>query len=209
MIKPLVDQDELNSTDITAYYLKNPKSNGLVYYYYDLFEDFELDKIVSIGNRLVEIDGVVNSESKLELDTRNSKISWVPINRITEWIYQRLTQCVNYVNFENYEYDLERIESLQFTKYFGNSNGFYKPHLDSLNGESFDDRKLSFVLQLSDPSEYEGGELRIHLGKDPKIVEKKKGLITFFPSNTLHECTPVTDGNRYVLVGWVIGPKFK
>lgn len=70
-------------------------------------------------------------------------------------------------------------------------------------------RKLSMVIQLSDPSEYEGGELLLHLGNNPTRIERKKGLAVFFPSYILHEVTPVTKGERYSLVAWVHGKPFK
>jgi PKHD-type hydroxylase len=78
-----------------------------------------------------------------------------------------------------------------------------------MNNNRPPNRKLSFVLQLSDPNEYEGGELQFYFGGDPLVAKKQKGIITFFPSNSLHECTPVTFGERYVIVGWVHGPPFK
>jgi PKHD-type hydroxylase len=65
------------------------------------------------------------------------------------------------------------------------------------------------VVQLSDPSEYEGGELRLHTSQEPVIIRKEKGMVVCFPSYTLHEVTPVTRGERYTLVGWVHGPAFK
>ena len=64
-------------------------------------------------------------------------------------------------------------------------------------------------MQLSDPSEYEGGELKLYNGHEPITIKREKGLIVFFPSYTLHEVTPVTKGERYTLVGWVHGPAFK
>jgi len=209
MVRPLIDEDELSVVNAKEYYLKNYNNNGLFYYYSDLFKDNELNKIISICNRIPEVDALVSTNNDLEIQTRISKLSWVPVNNVTEWIYQRLTDCINYVNSEYFKFDLEKIEMLQFTKYYGNTKSFYKPHLDTIYNNVPHDRKLSFVLQLSDPSEYEGGELRLHLSKTPQIIEKKKGLITFFPSNVLHECTPITKGTRYVLVGWVIGPRFK
>ena len=70
-------------------------------------------------------------------------------------------------------------------------------------------RKLSFTLQLTDPSEYEGGQTMIHNAKEPWAIPQTKGTITFFPSYTLHEVLPVTKGTRKALVGWVHGPRLK
>jgi PKHD-type hydroxylase len=70
-------------------------------------------------------------------------------------------------------------------------------------------RKLSFVLQLSDPKDYKGGELQIHLGEEPTVMKKEQGALFAFPSPTLHEVTAITKGRRYSLVGWITGKPFK
>jgi len=69
-------------------------------------------------------------------------------------------------------------------------------------------RKLSLVLQLSDPKDYEGGELILHLSEEPTVVPKKQGYVTIFPSFVLHEVTPVTSGTRHSLVSWISGKPF-
>ena len=83
--------------------------------------------------------------------------------------------------------------------------GYYDWHVDMGPGKA--NRKLSLVCQLSDPSEYEGGELQIHTGQI-HTVEKKKGLVVIFPSYLLHCVTPVTSGKRQTLVLWIEGPPF-
>ena len=70
-------------------------------------------------------------------------------------------------------------------------------------------RKLSFTMQLSDPADYNGGELRIKHGSEPDIARKNRGAITFFPSYVMHEVTPVTRGTRKSIVGWVTGPHWR
>jgi PKHD-type hydroxylase len=70
-------------------------------------------------------------------------------------------------------------------------------------------RKLSMVLQLSHPSEYEGGDLELMTGNVPHICKKEKGLLYAFPSYILHRVTPITNGTRRTLVVWTSGPRFK
>jgi len=70
-------------------------------------------------------------------------------------------------------------------------------------------RKLSLVLQLTDPEEYEGGDLELMTSSDPIAVLKQRGLISVFPSFVLHRVTPVTKGTRRTLVVWACGPEFK
>ena len=42
-------------------------------------------------------------------------------------------------------------------------------------------RKLSAVLLVTDPSEFEGGALKIFTSVQPHYVHLKKGSLVFFP----------------------------
>jgi PKHD-type hydroxylase len=101
------------------------------------------------------------------------------------------------------------LETLQFTYYKSEENGCYKSHVDTLCWKLPYNRKLSIVVQLSSPDDYEGGELKLHNFHEPTAINKEKGLVVTFPSYTLHEVAPVTKGERYTLVAWVHGPPFK
>jgi PKHD-type hydroxylase len=115
---------------------------------------------------------------------------------------------VNNANERFFKFELNRIESLQYTVY--NEGQFYKEHMDmGYRNPNNAIRKLSFTMQLSDPSEYEGGDLVIKHGTTPDIARKTRGAITFFPSYIMHEVTPVTQGVRKSIVGWVTGPRWK
>ena len=85
----------------------------------------------------------------------------------------------------------------------------YKWHLDKGPGEDRPPRKLSMVLGLLDPDEYEGGDFEIKTGVESQVLPLKKGRVIAFPSWTLHRVTPVTKGIRKTVVIWVGGPKFK
>jgi PKHD-type hydroxylase len=82
----------------------------------------------------------------------------------------------------------------------------YNWHQDFGTGVS---RKLSNVVQLSDPSEYEGGNLQIMTNSGVQRIRKKRGLAVAFPSFTFHTVTPVTAGTRQSLVAWVSGAPFR
>lgn len=72
-------------------------------------------------------------------------------------------------------------------------------------------RKISMTVNLSDPNDYEGGNLKFDLG--PHIKERYKvceeirpqGSVIIFPSFSYHCVTPVTSGTRYSLVLWCLG----
>ena len=67
----------------------------------------------------------------------------------------------------------------------------------------FGRRDLSFTLFLSDPSDYEGGELTFQLLQGSKEIRLPAGHIILYPSSSLHCVQPVTRGVRLVCVGWI------
>lgn len=150
-----------------------------------------------------------NPEEEHLKKIRRSHISWLEKNHETEWIYRKLAHITSCLNTEYYRFDLTGFgEPLQLTNYDQAEQGMYGWHLD-YGGKQGPSRKLSLVLQLSDPSQYEGGNLQVQTGGEPRSVRKERGLVAAFPSYTLHQVTPVTKGNRQSLVAWVTGPAFR
>lgn len=145
--------------------------------------------------------GVVNP------DIRRSQVSWLNNNADTRWVFEKLAHIASRLNADNFRFDLTGFgEPLQLTHYDQSENGMYGWHQDFGGGIS---RKLSLVLQLTDPSEYEGGNLQVMTSGEPQNVRKQRGIVTAFPSYVLHQVTPVTQGTRQSLVAWVSGPQFK
>lgn len=76
-------------------------------------------------------------------------------------------------------------------------------------------RKLSVTVSLSDPADYDGGNLKFDLG--PHRSDRyhtceeirPRGSIIVFPSHIHHQVTPVTRGTRYSLVAWSLGKPFR
>jgi PKHD-type hydroxylase len=62
---------------------------------------------------------------------------------------------------------------------------------------------LSATLFLSEPSTYEGGELRIEDTYGTHSVKLPAGDMVLYPSTSLHEVTMVTRGMRVACVTWV------
>jgi predicted 2-oxoglutarate/Fe(II)-dependent dioxygenase YbiX len=81
-------------------------------------------------------------------------------------------------------------------------------------------RAVSVVVFLNHPNSsdepYEGGSLSLYgLMKTPGAkdfgfpVDAETGLLVAFPSDTLHEVSPITGGKRYTLVTWFFARKPK
>ena len=73
-------------------------------------------------------------------------------------------------------------------------------------------RKISMTVNLTDPKNYDGGNLKFDLGPHTKENRFKicddirpQGSAIVFPSFTYHCVTPVTRGTRYSLVLWCLG----
>jgi len=176
----------------------------------NVFTDEEIARIIAIGKSKPSVDGGVENKDQDAQWARRSKISWIGPDASTVFIFERLTDAITKVNKAFYDYELTQIEDLQFSEYDESYQGMYRNHTDD-GYDSNHYRKLSFTLQLSDPSDYEGGDLNIYRFKldEPMTVKKEKGMLAAFPSWSIHEVTPVTKGTRYTLVGWVHGPKFR
>jgi PKHD-type hydroxylase len=145
--------------------------------------------------------GVVNP------NVRRSQVSWLNNTTDTRWVFEKLADVASQMNAQHFRFDLTGFgEPLQLTNYNQSENGMYGWHQDYGGGIS---RKLSMVVQLTDPAQYEGGNLQVMTSGEPQNVRKQRGLVAIFPSYVLHQVTPVTQGSRQSLVTWVSGPAFK
>jgi len=77
-------------------------------------------------------------------------------------------------------------------------------------------RKISMTLNLTEPSEYKGGNLKFDFGPHAgrgrfKTCQeiRPRGSMIIFPSFIHHQVTPVTEGTRYSLVVWSLGKPFR
>ena len=156
----------------------------------------------------------VKSISSLKI--RNSKNSWLhPF-----WIYKEIKPFIEYSNkLSKWNLDYNIIEEFQFTKYEGNKKQHYSWHSDEDTEKEIGQpvRKLSTIIMLSDPKNFEGGDLEFYNYSPPKRKNKilkthhlkQQGTIITFPSFVIHRVLPVPKGLRYSLVVWHKGPRFK
>lgn len=156
-----------------------------------------------------------NKKNKKDIENmkkiRNSNVVWLN----EKWLYNLLTPYVESANTNaGWNFQFEKSENIQFTIY--NKNQYYDWHTDA--GVDFPIyRKLSMTVQLSDPNDYEGGDLEFDLRNQTKsptnIIHnselREQGTICVFPSFVWHRVTPVITGKRYSLVMWTYGQKFK
>lgn len=143
---------------------------------------------------------------------RQSEIAWLAPDDRHRWLFDRVKDCIRDINRDYFGFHLIGFEGLQFTRYTKDDEkggGYYAPHKDTRLLTDGAIRKLSFTIQSSDATAYEGGDLVLYDSfEDSRPLSRACGSINFFPSYTIHEVTPVTRGVRYSLVGWACGPAF-
>ena len=62
---------------------------------------------------------------------------------------------------------------------------------------------LSATLFLAEPDEYEGGELTIETQYGAQTVKLPAGDMVLYPSTSLHQVSPVTQGARVASFFWI------
>jgi PKHD-type hydroxylase len=178
---------------------------------YFINNSFTKEELEWIGN-LQELypyqDASIGEDNRSQLDEsiRKSKIKWIHHDDKSWWLYDKLANYIQEAN-KSWGFTINSIiDSIQYTEYY-EGGGHYDWHADL--GPGLSNRKLSCVLQLSDPGEYEGGELQMNVGGSILSVPKELGLICFFPSFLLHRVTPLTSGVRTSLVTWLCGANLR
>ena len=150
----------------------------------------------------------VSSEGSIEENLRKSTVSFLqPSDPVSAPFVNKLAQLAIQVNAERYRFDLMGFyEPIQIAEY--GEGDFFDWHGDFSVGLA-STRKLSLSVQLSEPDEYEGGDLEFMINTDAIKAPRTKGTVVIFPSFVLHRVTPITAGIRRSMVGWVTGVPFR
>ena len=95
----------------------------------------------------------------------------------------------------------------RFNRYTGDTNTF-GPHVDGAIRFAEQGVRvrsdLSCTLFLSDPDEYDGGELvMLGVGDAGQSVKLEAGQAVLYPATTVHEVRPVTRGARLASFFWI------
>ena len=143
---------------------------------------------------------------------RKSDVVWIQ----EQWVYDLIWGYMLSANEQGgWKYNIVAAENCQVTRY--TKDGFYSWHVDGMGSHNEvwnkpnellhgNVRKLSMSIVLN--SNYEGGGFEMR-GLENKISKLEEGSIIVFPSFIEHRVVPVTNGFRYSLVAWFVGPPFR
>jgi PKHD-type hydroxylase len=172
------------------------------------FDDDLIDKIFKSTEGEDLTKGMVtgaHGESR-ESEVRNCQITALNPHK-NAWIAGILMYIAKIENL-NYGFDISAIRELQITQY--EIGGKYDWHHDVIPVYPCQ-RKLSMIVQLSDGSDYVGGDFEFRDDTTEPIANqlRDKGSILIFPSMMMHRVTPITEGVRKSLVAWIEGPAWR
>jgi PKHD-type hydroxylase len=108
-------------------------------------------------------------------------------------------------NHEHWRFDITHSDQCDLLRY--DREGHYEGHIDSFFQRDVACRKLSVLLFLND--DFAGGKFYL-LTEERKVYPiQRPGTVVVFPSFMVHGVEPVTDGLRFSLITWLVGPWFR
>jgi PKHD-type hydroxylase len=167
----------------------------------DVFAPEELRSLQDSLDRATLIDGKTTAgwyakvvKNNLQLDGQASEVK--ALKEVVQNAFQRNALFQAAVQ-------PKKIHTLLFSCYDPGMS--YGTHVDNalMGKEPFWRADVSFTLFLSSPSSYKGGELVIECSDGDRAYKLEAGSALVYPSSTLHRVEPVTEGQRWVSVGWI------
>lgn len=141
---------------------------------------------------------IERGDAVVKREVRRSRVSF---NSTPSPLLDSLRTALLKINERFFHFEIVDFEPAQLGVY--EKADEYDWHLD-LGPGSAALRKLSVSVLLSDPDDYEGGDLEI---RGTQKIDRTQGTLVVFPSYILHRVTPVISGCRRSLVVWAIGAK--
>jgi PKHD-type hydroxylase len=164
----------------------------------------DLELAYNPENRLdtASVTGGVNE------NLRKTKVCEIPTSF---WLCLVMQSALREANDRFFKFDLTSwANHVQYLRYDAGDH-YNSWHIDMtaspLNKK--DIRKLSVLVALSDPDDYEGGEFQYYLPGTTRTFKLEQGEIVVFPSTLHHRVRRIKSGTRRTMIGWYGGPPFK
>ncbi|CAK9027282.1 Calcium-dependent protein kinase 3 (PfCDPK3) [Durusdinium trenchii] len=123
------------------------------------------------------------------------------------WLFERLWRLAEEANARAWQlgplWDVEPINLVSYpaARVQSDANGHYDWHTDIMPDSHKEGRLLSLSIQLSNGTDYKGGQLLVGTEEAPRRL----GDAVVFPSYMAHSVYPVVKGERRALVAWIRG----
>ena len=170
----------------------------------EAFTAEECARIIETGGGLPASAGMVNDPAAKDglRPVRDATVRNLPPDADFGWVYQRLIHHAGEINQRALGFEVEQTETLQLLSYGPGQH--YDWHVD-IGTFDLALRKLSLIAFLSEPEDYDGGELELFFSDQPAMVERRRGTLIVFPSFVLHRVRAISRGRRFSLALWLRG----
>lgn len=133
-------------------------------------------------------------------------VHMLPADARTRAVYDLLWRVAEDATQRHYRLAISGITRMpHYVEYHG-GRGHFDWHNDYSHESDESPRKLTVIIQLSEPDDYEGGHLEV-FGAIPTVLPRDRGAILCLPSFVPHRVTAVTAGVRRIIVAWIAGPR--
>jgi hypothetical protein len=155
-------------------------------------------------------DEIPTTVAELNFDNQKLGIfsmSVIPYTDDTAWLYGKVYDLALSANDEAYKFDpLDMVEHIVYMDYYvGCYLGW---HIDLGQEAPHVGRKLTMIVNLNNSDDYRGGDLQI-MSSDAVDTTRSKGCCIFYPSYLRSKISPVTKGNKKILIAWFGGTNLK
>lgn len=169
--------------------------------------DASCDELIAACREFSVIPAVVVGQDRYT-EHRRLEARKIAKTARTAWAFDMLCEVADDAAGNHFDLDLTGItRAPQYVEYTPGC-GHFGWHNDYSHGIVDAPRKLTVIVQLSDPADYEGGLLQA-FGIMVEDLPRERGTILAFPSLVYHQITPVTRGIRRALVAWIAGPRIR
>ncbi|OWU85193.1 oxidoreductase [Oceanicola sp. 22II-s10i] len=175
----------------------------------DAFSAAECDRLCALAEAAPSAEARLVGAQR-DHNIRRADLVWLDDLPDTGWVMDRLIDVVRVANRDVFDFALTDFsESPQIASYGAEKAGHFDWHADIGDGRLAARRKLTLVVQLSEPGDYEGGVLEVMPTSAVLTARRERGTAALFPAFALHRVTPVTQGRRRSLTVWAHGPAFR
>ena len=167
----------------------------------DILDSTQLAAVRSVLHQSKFIDGKLSAGDNARIQKTNEELAATEdqLDALNSVVMTRLVQQPIYLNSAL----PAKISLPIYARY--TSGMSYGPHIDDpvMGGTSRYRSDISITIFLSNPEDYDGGELCIETDFGNSEIKLPAGHAVLYPSSSRHAVNPVTRGERLVAIAWV------
>jgi PKHD-type hydroxylase len=167
----------------------------------DILDSTQLAAVRSVLHQSEFIDGKLSAGDNARLQKTNEELAATEdqLDALNSVVMTQLVQQPIYLNSAL----PAKISLPIYARY--TSGMSYGPHIDDpvMGGTSRYRSDISITIFLSNPEDYDGGELCIETDFGISEIKLPAGHAVLYPSSSRHAVNPVTRGERLVVIAWV------